>query len=113
MLPLDKIRAAGKAKFEEDDVNLLQYGQIPGYPEFREALAKFLSEETKFPHKAENVFATNGVTGALAMMCSLFLKTGDTVVVEEPSYFLALSIFKDFGLKTVSVPIDEHGMQVE
>jgi len=56
---------------------------------------------------------TNGVTGALALFCSLFIRTGDTVIVEEPSYFLALSIFRDFGIKTVSVPIDENGMQVE
>jgi len=113
MLPLDKIRKAGKAKLDEEDPLYLQYGQIPGYPELRESLAKFLTEETKHPHKAEDLFVTNGVTGALSLFCSLFIRAGDTVVVEEPSYFLALSIFKDFGIKTVSVPMDEKGMDVE
>jgi DNA-binding transcriptional MocR family regulator len=35
------------------------------------------------------------------------------VQVEEPSYFLALSIFRDFGLKIESVGIDTDGMKTE
>jgi len=38
---------------------------------------------------------------------------GDVIVVEEPSYFLALSIFRDFGLTIVSVGIDDDGMRVD
>ena len=60
----------------------------------------------------ELLFVTNGISGALGLICSLFVGRGDTVVVEEPSYFLALSIFKDFGLNIVSVPLDENGMNV-
>jgi DNA-binding transcriptional MocR family regulator len=33
--------------------------------------------------------------------------------VEEPSYFLALRIFADHGLKVVSLPMDEDGLVVE
>ena len=33
--------------------------------------------------------------------------------VEEPSYFLALRIFADYGLKVISTPIDEDGIIID
>lgn len=113
MLPLDKIRAASAKKFEETDPLFLQYGFISGYPLFRQTLAGFLAKHYERPVSAEDLFTTNGISGGLALLCSVFLKAGDVVVVENPSYFLALSIFKDFGLKIVPVDLDEHGLKTE
>jgi len=38
------------------------------------------------------------------------LRSGDVVVVEQPSYFLALSIFRDFGVTIAPIPIDSRGL---
>ena len=54
---------------------------------------------------------TNGISGALGLIVSLFASRGDVVVVEEPSYFLALSIFRDAGLTIVPVSMDSDGMR--
>jgi 2-aminoadipate transaminase len=35
------------------------------------------------------------------------------IIVEEPSYFLALRIFADHGLRVVSLPADEHGLSID
>jgi DNA-binding transcriptional MocR family regulator len=40
-------------------------------------------------------------------------RPGDTVIVEEPSYFLALRIFADYELNIVGTPIDENGLIIE
>lgn len=56
---------------------------------------------------------TSGASSALQLICTLFTKPGDTVFVEEPSYFLALRIFADHQLNIVSFPIDDKGLQVE
>lgn len=90
----------------------MQYGVIAGYPEFRESLATFLTEGYGRAVDPSHLFATNGISGGLGLLCSLFVTRGDVVVVEEPSYFLALSIFRDFGLEIVSVPVDADGMVV-
>ncbi len=44
LLPLDKIRKASIAKFEEEDPLFLQYGNIYGFPKFRASLAEFLTK---------------------------------------------------------------------
>ena len=114
LLPLSRVRDAAAAKFAEDDPLFLQYGVIPGYAAFRASLAAFLARGYGGPPvDPELLFVTNGVSGGLGLLCSLLAARGDVVVVEEPSYFLALSIFRDFGLRIVSVPLDENGMDVD
>ena len=40
----------------------------------------------------------------------VFANAGDTVFVEEPSYFLAFQIFRDHGLEIVGIPTDDDGL---
>ncbi|MEZ4830543.1 MAG: hypothetical protein R2873_00840 [Caldilineaceae bacterium] len=48
------------------------------------------------------------------LICTQFTRPGDTVFVEEPSYFLALRILKeDHKLNVVSLPVDEDGLRVD
>jgi DNA-binding transcriptional MocR family regulator len=113
MLPLDKIRKAATQKLSETDPLYLQYGDIPGYLVFRQSLAGFLTEGYGMDVSPEEVFATNGVTGGLSLLCSLFVTRGDTVFAEEPTYFLARSIFRDFGLNVVQVPMENDGLDMD
>lgn len=114
MLPLEAIREAAAHRFSFDDRSLLQYGDIPGYKSFREAVAKFLSgqQEYKGPVDSNSLFITNGITGGLILICTFFTQAGDVVYAEDPSYFLAINTFKDFNLRTDSLPTDEHGLDV-
>ena len=57
----------------------------------------------------ESLFVTGGNSQALDLISTVFAKPGDTVFVEEPSYFLAFQIFRDHGLNIVGVPMDDDG----
>ena len=61
----------------------------------------------------DHLFITAGVSQALDLICALHTRPGDTIIVEEPSYFLALSIFADYGLEIIGTPIDENGIIIE
>ena len=93
--------------------SLLQYGDIPGYNQFRECFADFLTKQYNEKVNASELFMTNGVTQSLTLICSLFLHKGSTIFVEEPTYFLALNIFKELGLNIVSIPIEQDGINLE
>ncbi|ETV76627.1 hypothetical protein H257_09120 [Aphanomyces astaci] len=112
MLPLQLIRESAADKFLETDPMFLQYGHIKGYPKFRQALAKFLTEGYHAPVDPERLFVTNGITGGLALLISLYLKSGDLVFMEEPTYFLALSIMKDFKMNVKQIEMEEDGLNV-
>ena len=60
-----------------------------------------------------NLFLTAGASQALGLICHLFTQPGDTLLVEDRTYFLAMGIFAGYGLKLVSVPTDEDGLIME
>ncbi len=110
LLPLDMIRESAQQALAHDDNSFLQYGTEQGNGYFRAALANFLSDGYGFSVNAENLFVTTGISNGLDLICSFFTKAGDTILVEEPSYFLALRIFADHRLNVVSVATDENGL---
>lgn len=113
LLPLSIMRRAAAARLAEGDTTLLNYGYEKGDGRFRVALARFLERHYDAPIDAETLMTTAGATQALDMICTYFSAPGDTVFVEEPSYFLALRIFADHGLNVVGLPTDEEGLDVD
>jgi 2-aminoadipate transaminase len=115
MLPLQGVREAAAHRLAFDDPLLLQYGDIPGYANLRKTLAQFLNNQAEYstPIDPETLFVTNGITGALTLICTFYTSTGDIVYAEEPSYFLALNTFKDFRLKVDVIKTDANGLDVD
>jgi 2-aminoadipate transaminase len=113
VLPLELLQQATNHALQNADRDILQYGADAGDDYFRASLANFLTPHYSETVKPESLLTTNGISQALGMICTLFTKPGDTIVVEEPTYFLALNIFADYDLNIISVPVDEHGLQVD
>lgn len=113
ILPLDILRAAANKELSKGDLHPLQYGSEYGDGYLRLALAEFLSNAYEIAVDPEPIFITNGNSQALDLVCTIFAKPGETVFVEEPSYFLALDIFRNHHLKIVGIPVDEQGLSIE
>jgi 2-aminoadipate transaminase len=77
---------------------------------FRQTLTKFLTGQYPDRVDPEQLLITNGNSQALDFIFTLFTNPGDTVLVGEPSYFLALRIFADRKLNLVSIPVDDNGL---
>ncbi|MDX1380176.1 MAG: PLP-dependent aminotransferase family protein [Xanthomonadales bacterium] len=112
LLPASLVRQAADAFLEHAGPGELNYGERQGDASFRAALAGFLSSEYAAPVTAGSLFVSTGSSQALDYVCARFTQPGDTVVVEEPSYFLAFQIFRDHGLRILPVPTDADGMVV-
>ncbi len=113
LLPLALMKNAAEHRLSHDDASLLAYGAESGDGYFRLALARFLTEHYHKPVDANDLFVTAGASQGLDLICTLFTKPGETIFVEEPSYFLALNIFRDHGLNIIGLPMDEDGLIVE
>ena len=113
LLPLDIIRSAAQKVLSQNDNSFLQYGAEQGDGYFRLALSGFLGRGYGFQVTPESLFVTTGISNGLDLLCTLFTETGDTIFVEEPSYFLALRIFADHRLRVVPIETDEDGLILE
>lgn len=109
LLPLELIEKAAADRLQKSP-DLLAYGYEQGDGHFRRTLAGFLSDAYGVGVHAGSLFITAGASQGLDLICTLFTKPGDTVLVEDPTYFLALRIFSDHRLNVVGVPIDENGL---
>lgn len=113
ILPLEYLAKAATHQFKKKDPTILQYGVQQGNGDFRISLAGFLEAQYGVGVDPEQLFITSGISQALDQICRIHTRPGDTVIVEEPSYFLALRIFADYELNIVGTPIDENGLVIE
>lgn len=113
VFPLNMIHRAAEERFSQGDPAFLQYGAEQGDGYFRLALAKFLSRGYGLPMNPEAIFSTAGISSALDLLCTLFTQAGDTIFVEETTYFVAPKIFADHHLKIVPIAMDENGLMIE
>jgi len=113
LLPLGLLKAATASRLDKNDPSFLAYGTNQGDGYFRAALADFLGKHYHPPVDSDQLLVTSGASMGLDLICTLFAKPGDTIFVEEPSYFLALRIFADHHLKIISLPMDSGGLNIE
>lgn len=113
MLPMDALRIASDKYFASNDPRPLQYGTEQGNGYFRHSLAEYLTQAFGSKVDPDLMFVTSGASSALDLICSLFTQHGDVIFAEEPSYFLALRIFQDHGLKIIPVPLDDDGLLID
>jgi 2-aminoadipate transaminase len=93
----------------------LQYGVPQGHPPLREkllgrALALDGVTARDVSLSVEDVVVTTGSQQLLYLLCELLVNPGDLVITEAPSYFVMQQTLESAGARSLSVPIDEQGM---
>lgn len=113
LLPAEAMARAAAHCSSHPERMLLSYGIEQGDPSFRAALSGFLGEIYAMPVDPAGLLVTNGASQAIDLICTLFSREGDTILVEEPTYFLARKIFADHRLKPIALPMDADGLIVD
>jgi 2-aminoadipate transaminase len=113
LLPLDLLHAAAQDRLSQGENAFLQYGFEQGDGYFRQTLSRFLSAKYDFEVDMDTLLVTAGISGTLDLLCTLFTQPGDVIFAEEPSYFLALKIFADHGLRVVPIQTDQDGLVID
>ena len=111
--PIDDFGRALKAVFRRDGAAAVGSGDSEaGYLPLRVAVAQILNSEG-IPTRPEDVLITSGSQQALNLVAREILSPYDVVLVESPTYNVALDLFRSLRVRLLGVPVDEHGMQVE
>ena len=113
LLPIEMLQRASELYFSSGDRRTLQYGAEHGIGYFLTALAEFLSAYLQLQVNSDALLVTNGASAALDMLCTLYTKPGDLIFVEEPTYFLARSIFADHKLQVETISVDQDGLDID
>ena len=93
-------------------ITSLRYGRARGYQPLREAIAQYVMRARGVVATAEQVIVVNGSQQALDLVSRLLLDPGDSVVVEEPCYQGARTVFLGAGARLLPVRVDDNGLDV-
>jgi GntR family transcriptional regulator/MocR family aminotransferase len=112
LCPAEEFRKVIQTVLRRDGIEAFSYGDRAGYLPLRTTIAHILANQG-IPAHADNILITSGSQQALALVVQLLLKTGELILVENPTYAGALDLFRSLGLRIVGIPLDEKGMQVD
>jgi 2-aminoadipate transaminase len=98
--------------------HMLQYGTTQGYAPLREKLLSHVCALDGVPAgqlslTTDAVAMTTGSQQLLSLVGEMLLDPGDVVITEAPSYFVFQGTLKSLGARTLTVPMDEDGMDTE
>jgi len=110
--PADEFRKVLQAVMRRDDTAALSYGEGSGYAPLREGIAHILASQG-LQAGPENILITAGSQQAIFLASQVLLKPDDIVLVENPTYSLAIDLFRRLGFQVMGIPMDGQGMQVE
>ena len=90
---------------------LLMYGANQGAAPLISAIADRAEVLEGNRPRDEQICVTAGASHGLELLCATLSRPGDAVLVESPTYGLALRIFADHGLTVIAIPDDGWGNQ--
>jgi len=108
LFAVDEIEAVTSAVLRQHGWQALTYGAPFGAACTRTGVAELLTR-TDAPVGADQVVITGGSSGGLDVLLTVLAVPGDVVYVEQPTYFLALRMFADHGLRVVGLVGDDAG----
>ncbi|MBC7088366.1 MAG: PLP-dependent aminotransferase family protein [Tissierellales bacterium] len=96
----------------EDPVSILSYGLQEGYVPLRKNFIEHIAKKRNIKASLENVLITTGATQGIELVSQIFIQDGDVVLVESPTFFAALPVFKKYGATVIPVKMDHHGIDL-
>lgn len=113
LLPVAALEQAAALTLQRDGPNALTYGARQGPGRLIDQLCTHLAQQEGVALLPEQVLITGGSSQALDLLCTLLTRPGDIVMVESPTYHLALRILRDHGVTLAPIPCDDQGLRVD
>ena len=112
LCPVDDFRRAVRRALLDEGRALLDYGDPAGYRPLRETIARRLRVHG-VTLSADEVLITNGSQHGIDLVLRMLAAPGDEVVVEAPTYALAIPLLRLHGVKAREVPMRADGMDLD
>ena len=111
LFPAEGLVRAAEVALLRDGAAALSYGADQGPGRLIAQLCAWLGQREGGVIPPEQVFIAGGLSQGLDLLCTLYTRPGDPILVDSPTYHLALRIFRDHQLDLVPVAGDADGLR--
>ncbi|MGY0391404.1 aminotransferase-like domain-containing protein [Bizionia sp. KMM 8389] len=80
---------------------------------FHDHLCNYLNATRGFHIKPPNIMSTRSTEMSLYIVSQLLIKQNDVVLVGDLSHYQSNMIFQQAGANIITIPVDEHGLDVD
>jgi len=108
----EMLHAGLRALARREPSALTGYGTPRGYAPLRDLLQIHLAE-LEINAQPDNIVLTAGASGALDLVARYFLQPGDTVLVDDPGYYVLFGRLAVMGIRPIGVPRTADGLDLE
>ncbi|HEX9097845.1 MAG TPA: PLP-dependent aminotransferase family protein [Candidatus Dormibacteraeota bacterium] len=113
LLPVDALRQAASRVFDRYGPDALNYGYAAGPGPLIACVCDRLAQVDAQAPAHDSVVISAGSSQALDQLATLLTDPGDAMLVENPTYHLAVRILRDHPLELVPVPTDAGGLRID
>lgn len=112
LLPVSAMQRATELALSQFGADTLAYGADAGAGPLLDYLRARIERTEGKALNPDQIMITGGNSDALDQIATHFTEPGDTVLVEAPTYHLAVRILRDHHLDIVPVSTDEDGLRI-
>jgi 2-aminoadipate transaminase len=105
--PIEELQICAQTVLRREGSDILNLGASDGYGPLKAALLDLLRSEA-IPAKQETLLITDGCQQALDLIAKAFVRAGDTVILENPTYPGASGVFQSVRARCLGVPVQTH-----
>lgn len=113
LLPVKALGEATQRALDRYGSDILEYGSTAGSPPLIDFICARLAETDARAPDPSQVVITSGASQGLDLVATLLLAPGDTVLLDVPTYHLAIRIFADHPVRLQAVASDDDGLVLD
>jgi DNA-binding transcriptional MocR family regulator len=111
--PRELLATAAEEAVGQLPLHLRSHGyDVFGLGRLRDAIAERYARRG-LPTSADQILITSGAQGAISLLAQVLLAPGAVALVESPTYPNALDAFRAAGARLVTVPVSDHGWELD
>lgn len=111
-MPVELVKEYTAKVIDKYGCDVIQYGGHKGYAPLFPEIRKFLNKDGLVARDSDDFIITYGSSEAIFAVGSAFIKPGDRVIVENPTYLNATNSFRYCGATIVPVEMEADGVNL-
>lgn len=112
LFPIKVIKEIQLELFQNKSLDMFMHSPVEGHYPLRQSISQLLGKR-QIAAAPKEIMILSGSQQGLDFSARVFIRPGDTVIVEEPTFFGAIQIFRSAGARIIGVPIDKNGIRTD
>jgi len=97
----------------DESLDFGAYTDGQGQSGLRQEIAKYLMASRGVKCHSDQIVICNGFADSMGLLAKMVQKKYDSFAMENPGYYVAKTVFEDYGYKIEKIPVNDNGLDLD